>query len=673
MMLIFPPANMKQTNQRFAYATFYAIVFISIFTNSCSNEKTSVVNQQPGVSVLLVDTDRKARKIEEDIYGQFLEHINHSVEDGLFAEQIQGQGFEAKDYETYWKPIADKGSVRVVATQFEKGEKSVQLEANNGSAGIRQGRIYLQKEKEYKGLAWIKPLSGSLQTLLRITDSTGTKIAELPLKTTGTEWQEIGFSFVCSKTDTKASLEIIASGTGSILLDFISLMSAENLNNGRFRSDLFKSLSDLRPTFIRWPGGSFASIYRWKDGIGPYASRVYHPNEIWGGYSDYYGFGTDEFLELCRKLNSKPMIVLNATTTDTSAIQYAMDWVHYLIDPSTTYWGKLRARNGHPEPYTIPYIQIDNEPMNHGLTPVQYAAIVNAYGSRLRQIAPQSRIVACGQKRSNDMIWSQTIIDLAGNNFDILGCHNYEYENENFQSGVQRINNYLVDIRDYIQASGHPDIKLAILEWNLCRTYDWRAGLHTAGNLIMYEKLSPQLEMSCPALLMRNTTDDPTWTSFIYHDHVSWFPGSGYLVEKLFREHFANKYLASTTGTFADLPDRNNFFDTISQLKPLDWKPGTVDAIATASEDGKKIIIKAVNYTSDSSILLARLQGSQLPVNASVKTYSLSAELTTSPTMEDPGKIKIAEKSMPYTRNLTIGLAPYSVIVVEIIDGKYSP
>lgn len=505
-----------------------------------------------------------------------------------------------------------------------------------------------------------------MQITLRILDSTGKNITELPLKATGTEWQEVGFSFVSSKTDTQCSLEIITSGTGSILVDFISMMSVENINNGRFRPDLLKSLADLKPTFIRWPGGSFASIYRWKDGIGPYASRVYHPNTIWGGYSDYYGFGTDEFLELCRKLDSKPMIVLNATTTDTAAIQYAMDWVHYLIDPSTTAWGKLRAGNGHPEPYTIPYIQIDNEPMNHGLTAVQYAAIVNAFGSQLRKIAPDSRIVACGQKRSNDMIWSQTVIDLAGKNFDILGCHNYEYENENFQSGIQRINNYLVDLRDYIQASGYPNIKLAVLEWNLCRTYDWRAGLHTAGNLIMYEKLSPQLEMTCPALLMRNTTDDPTWTAFIYHDHVSWFPGSGYLVEKLFRDHYAKKYLASTAGTFADMPNRNFFFDTISQLKPTDWKAGTVDAIATASEDGKRIIIKAVNYTGDSSILLVRLQGSQLPANASATMYSLNAELTATPSMEVPDKIKVAERSIPYSRNLTIGMAPHAVVVVEI-------
>ena len=139
------------------------------------------------------------------------------------------------------------------------------------------------------------------------------------------------------------------------------------------------------------------------------------------------------------------------------------------------------------------------------------------------------------------MIWSQKIIDLAGKNFDVLGVHNYEYEPEGFETGLRRIGNYLSKLRDYIRASAHPQIEIGVLEWNLSRTYDWRAGLHAAGSLILYEQLSPALTMSCPALLMRNTTDDPTWTSFIYHDHVSWFPGSAYPVEKLFRAHYAER------------------------------------------------------------------------------------------------------------------------------------
>ena len=110
--------------------------------------------------------------------------------------------------------------------------------------------------------------------------------------------------------DTQASVEIAAAGTGTLLLDFVSMMRADVRRDGMLRPDLVQALRDLAPPFIRWPGGSFASTYKWKDGIGPHVSRRYHPNVIWGGYSDYYGFGTDEFLGLCRKLNTEPLIVL---------------------------------------------------------------------------------------------------------------------------------------------------------------------------------------------------------------------------------------------------------------------------------------------------------------------------------------------------------------------------
>jgi alpha-N-arabinofuranosidase len=387
---------------------------------------------------------------------------------------------------------------------------------------------------------------------------------------------------------------------------------------------------------------------------------------VWGGYSDYYGFGTEEFLGLCRKLNAEPLIVLAATSTDSGQLQYAMDWVHYLNDPPATEWGRLRASRGHPEPYGVRYFQIDNEPMNHGLTPEQYSGIVNLYGGRLRAIAPKARIVACGQKRSNDMVWSQKVIDLAGKNFDVLGVHNYEYEPENFETGLRRIRDYLAKLRDYIRASAHPRIEIGVLEWNLSRTYDWRAGLHAAGSLILYEQLSPGLTMSCPALLMRNTTDDPTWTAFIYHDHVSWFPGSAYLVEKLFRQHYAERYLASTSGTFRDIPDRETFFKEIATMKPEDWLPGTVDAIATASADGRRIVIKAVNYEAERNTLLVRLQGAGVPEKAVARLHTLRAGLTDSASLEDPGAITPVSRTLDYAKDLTVDLDPYTVAVVEI-------
>ena len=134
-----------------------------------------------------------------------------------------------------------------------------------------------------------------------------------------------------------------------------------------------------------------------------------------------------------------------------------MDWVSYLNDAPATEMGTMSASNGHAEPYGVKLFQIDNEPMNNGFTPKAYAEIVNVYASALRHIAPDARIVACGQKRSNDMDWSETVIDLAGNNFDILGCHNYEYEPETSKLGCVAcgLPNEAVRLRAGLEAPEH--------------------------------------------------------------------------------------------------------------------------------------------------------------------------------------------------------------------------
>ncbi len=623
----------------------------------------------PGVAVLLIDTDRVAGTIDERIYGHFLEHINHSVVDGLYAEQVRGQGFEGKDFADYWKPFGDESAASLVEQRFEQGTRSVRLAVNGGTGGIRQDRFYVEAGQTYDGSVWLRPEQGALAVKLRILSSSGRELANRPLRTNGTGWQAVSFELKSATSDRNATLELVATGTGTVLVDFISLMRANARATGKLRPDLLAALKGLAAPFIRWPGGSYASVYKWKDGIGPAVSRKYNPNTLWGGYSDYYGFGTDEFLELCRQLGAAPMIVLAATSTDPGQLEYALEWVHYLVDPPTTEWGRRRAANGHPEPYRVPYIQIDNEPMNHGLSPEGYAAIVNMYGPRLRAIAPQSQVVACGQKRSNDMSWSEKLIDLAGANFDILGTHNYEYEPENYATGVRRIEDYLEKLAEYVRVSAHPKIQLAVLEWGSSRTYDWRAGLHAAGSLLSYEKLSPALAMTSPALLMRNTSDDPEWRAWIYHDHVSWFAGSGYVAEKLFREYYAPRRHAFSSGTFADIPKRADFFDAISQMKPVDWTPNTVDAMGTSSADGQRIVIKAVNYDGNRHTLLTRLAGSRAPATASVKLITVGAELDVENSLAKPDALRRRETTVPYARDMAIELPPHSIAVVEIRAG----
>ncbi|MES1194625.1 MAG: alpha-N-arabinofuranosidase, partial [Opitutus sp.] len=232
----------------------------------------AVDGAEAGVAVLLVDTDRVAGQIDERIYGHFLEEINHSTVDGLYAEQIRGQGFEGKDLEDYWTTFADHGTVAAAAVRFEQGERSVRITANQGTAGLRQDRVYVEAGQAYDGSVWINPEQGALALSLLLKDATGKVLVRQALPVNGPGWQEARFKFVSPATDREASVEIAGTGTGTALVDFVSLMRAEARAHGKMRPDLLASLQGLKPPFIRWPGGSYASIYKWKDGIGPAVS-----------------------------------------------------------------------------------------------------------------------------------------------------------------------------------------------------------------------------------------------------------------------------------------------------------------------------------------------------------------------------------------------------------------
>ena len=104
------------------------------------------------------------------------------------------------------------------------------------------------------------------------------------------------------------------------------------------------------------------------------------------------------------------------------------------------------------------------------------------------------------------------------------------------------------------------------------------------------------------------------------------------------------------SGTFRDIPKRKEFFDEIATMKPGGWRPGSVDAIATRSADGRRIVIKAVNYEGQRSTLLVRLQGEGALEKAS---------------LDRPDAIAPVSRTLDYANEFTVDLEPYTVAVVE--------
>jgi alpha-N-arabinofuranosidase len=185
----------------------------------------------------------------------------------------------------------------------------------------------------------------------------------------------------------------------------------------------------LKPPVIRWPGGYFASPYRWKDGIGLQHKRRPHPRTMWDD-KEVSSFGTDEFIAMCRRVGAEPLIVVNIGTPnwnrdvlDNDFLQEALDWIEYCNGPADSQWGKVRAANGHPEPYHVKYWEIDNETWHMGAE--AYAAAVNRFGPAMREADPSIQLIACGSGGYNQD-WNRAIINASGKNFDYISTHHYE-------------------------------------------------------------------------------------------------------------------------------------------------------------------------------------------------------------------------------------------------------
>lgn len=340
--------------------------------------------------VINVDAANPGVKVSPNLYGIFFEDINHAADGGLYAELISNRSFEDNDVNIpTWKTMAEDGaSVKaqlVSSGLLNKAQgKALQLTVsakpgatvsliNEGYWGINavQGR-------GYKLSFWAKgSYKGSLKACLVSED--GTKVyAETSINgKIGKKWSKYTAEMTAKANDPKAQFVIVADGKGILVMDVVSLFppTFKNRDNG-LRPDLAQLLYNLHPKFVRFPGGCYVegqespdNAFRWERTIGPIEERPGHKNVNWR-YRTSDGMGFDEYLQLAEDLHAKPLYVVNVgiwhggfTPLDSLQpwIDECMNALEYANGPVTSKYGALRAKNGHPEPYNIEYLEIGNE------------------------------------------------------------------------------------------------------------------------------------------------------------------------------------------------------------------------------------------------------------------------------------------------------------------------
>jgi alpha-L-arabinofuranosidase len=631
----------------------------------------------PGLAeplTLTVHTNQTTKTISTGIYGQFLEHIFNSVHGGLWGDQIlngtlelrpargsRGQGgatpgavAQTPTPPRNWEFVGAAGEVTMDRDNPFNAEVSVRIASKTGSSenapGIRQLNIALLQGEMYTFTLYAR---GNGSVVATFQDGTASVFTKTFTGLTA-DWQKYTVDFTASRTVDAATLTIGGSSTGTINVDQISLFSASAQAIGGYRPDLFKAVNDLQPASIRWPGGSFANRYIWQNAVGPREKRLPHPSEQWGD-RDTYQFGTDEFIQFCEKVNAEPILVLNTSR----GVEDALNWLEYCMGNENTTYGKQRAVNGHPAPYVLKTIEIDNEPWLMMEYPA-YLERVKSFCTAIRAKYPNLKLSVAGSygydsgpgegNAEANRNWDPRIVADAGKLFDILSPHYYNgiYFTSDYVEDPYNYEQFLKGRGDIIRKSGNPNIRIYVSEWNLTNSEwgnDWRVGLYAGGILNAFERQGDMVTMSCPALFMRKQGVTTEWdNALINFDQKSWFPAGNYVVMKLWRDSFAPNLLA-VEGT----------------ERPLNF-------VATRSADKESIFLKAVNPTKNPIEATIRLDGDFAAKAATIKLVAPGGE-TVKNSLDKPDNIKAAAGTATVNKDtVRFTMPPLSAGVVHVFS-----
>lgn len=244
-----------------------------------------------------------------------------------------------------------------------------------------------------------------------------------------------------------------------------------------------KQLEKLRIPVMRWPAGTSIYDYEWRRGVG--AGRTSTKEAIWGG-TEYYTFGTDEFLAWCSKIGTSPYINIPMGNNNafTHSLGEALDWVEYVNGSPDSPMGAYRTRNGHKEPYRVAYFCLGNEnylgnKFHKEESADEYAERLHRYASTIKSFFPEVKLLGVGHTGN----WNNVVTKKCGEYLDFITMHYYmtatvkdhqltEPQKTLFAPELveANLNHFIADLQSYNKAAGRTEnpIRLSIDEWN-CR------------------------------------------------------------------------------------------------------------------------------------------------------------------------------------------------------------
>jgi alpha-L-arabinofuranosidase len=608
-------------------------------------------NPATHATTLTIDAGHPGAAINPAMWGIFFEDINFGADGGLYAEMVKNRSFEFPDPMMGWikiSPSLARGELSVRGddplTPANPHYLRVHSEGSApfGISNVGFRRMGVSQDENYDFSIEIRGVAGAPALDVQLVAEDGTVLDSAPLEDFAPAWKRYTLVLHPKDSDWGARLNVLMKSQGTVDLDMVSLFPEHTWKNrpGGLRADMAQMLADLKPGFLRFPGGCIVEgsqldrRYQWKNTIGPVGDRhllinrwnyefVHRPTP---DYFQSFGLGFFEFFQLCEDIGAQPLPILNCgmACQFNSAelcpldqlepyIQDALDLIEFANGPPTSVWGAKRAALGHPEPFHMKMMGVGNEQWGP-----QYIERYVRFAAALKKEHPEILLVSDSGPSPDDERFQFLWPKLGELHADIVDQHCYANPAW-FFNNTHRYDNYdpngpKIFMGEYAAQS------VGVVSPKNRNTLE--CALAEAAYMTGLERNAAVVRMASYAPLFANV-DAWQWTpNLIWVDNHRIYGTPDYYAQQLFSRNRGD----------AVLPVSNE-------------DPGTTNFFASAVRDNESrdIILKVVNASSQPAAAAIQLNG--IPPGA----QKAQATILTSDNTADENSFDQPRKVAPVT------------------------
>ncbi len=656
-------------NNLFSKSIFGCLLLSSLYTNA---QKAN----------LEVDASKTITKIQPTMFGLFFEDINFAADGGLYAEMIKNRSFEFDKPMMGWEQPNTKrsslnkesGNALPINLSKEKNNSNfcrVEINNDKGYALINEGFRGMGVKKDAKYNLSLKAANhnGAIKKIIfQLIDKDQKVIGETSIVPNSEQWTNYTSQFTAAQTEAKAKLKITFEGNGTIDLDMVSLFPEDTWKNRKngLRKDLVQLLYDVKPGFLRFPGGcivegrTLSDRYQWKKSVGNIEERKTMMNR-WNvefnhkqtpDYFQSFGLGFFEYFQLSEDIGAEPLPILScgmACQYNTGElapmdeldpyIQDALDLIEFANSDVSTKWGKLRSDMGHPKPFNLKYIGVGNEQWGK-----DYIDRYKVFEKAIKAKYPKIIIVSGTGPSPKGEHFDYAMTELKKLNAELIDEHYYESPKW-FRENAGRYDNY--DRKGPKIFAGEYAAQ-SVSGANPNNRNNWECAFSEAAFMTGLERNAEVVNMTSYAPLMAHE-DAWQWTpDMIWFNNLQSYGSANYYVQQLFSTNKGTDLLSITQDGKALIGQHNLYASAVKDINT------------------KEIIVKLVNTAELNQEITIDLKGAKLGSKGSIITL-VSSNVNDENTFAEPKKISPKQSEYKVTKgSQQLTLPAYSVTVLKL-------